>query len=110
MKQITIVGHLGKDATINKKKDKFSLMLNVAVSEKYEVNGNEVEQTDWFTCFKNFKSPPESLTKHLKKGIKILIQGKPTFSISKTESEVYQNLNINIQHFDILTFPETSQN
>lgn len=110
MKQLTIVGYLGKDAEILKKDDKISVLFSVAVMEKYEKDGQEHENTDWFSCFKNFKKEPESLMPYLKKGIKVFIQGKPNFGISNSGNGIYINNTINVQKFDILTFPETSQN
>ena len=58
MKQISIIGHLGKDATTSQQKDYFLINFNVAVSNKFtNKEGVEITETDWFLCtFRRKKS------------------------------------------------------
>jgi single-strand DNA-binding protein len=57
MKQLSIIGHIGQDATIKEVNGNHFVDFSVAVNERYKKNdGTEVESTQWFSCStKNLK-------------------------------------------------------
>jgi single-strand DNA-binding protein len=105
MKQIQIIGHLGKDAQVQTVKKGYTVQINVAVTDAYKNEKDEkVENTDWFTCFKFFRNDPKEFVQYLKKGTKIFVQGKPSFAISNTAKGVFHNLTINVDLLKIVSF------
>ena len=99
MQQITIIGNLGSDAEF--KAENKMMKLNVAVSEKYMKDGQQVNNTTWYSCakFEQDATPPRVLD-YLKKGAKVLIQGKP--SIVEVNGKAY--MNIRVVRVDIVAF------
>ena len=105
MKQIQIIGNVGEKPTLQKLNDNiFSLKFSVAVSNSYkDKEGKEVEETDWFTCFRYFKTEPIELMKFFKKGLKVFVQGKPSFSVTNGKNVVYVNKTIQVSILEVLT-------
>jgi single-strand DNA-binding protein len=99
MQQITIIGNLGSDAEF--KAENKMLKLNVAVSEKYIKDGQQVNNTTWYSCakFQTDATPPKILD-YLKKGAKVLVQGKP--SIVEVNGKAY--MNVRVERFEIVAF------
>lgn len=99
MQQITIIGNLGSDAEF--KAENKMLKINVAVSEKYTKDGQQVNNTTWYSCakFQQDATPPRVLD-FLKKGAKVLIQGKP--SIVEVNGKAY--MNVRAERVDIVAF------
>lgn len=103
MKQITISGYLGNDAVTEQKENYVVVKLNVATSEKKKNATGEVEtKTDWFTCYQTYNQIPKNL-EYLKKGQKVLLNGRVSFNKSISESGVvYFNKNIRVDLLEIL--------
>lgn len=74
MKQIQIIGNLGRDAKlISSNGDEF-ISFSVAVNDDYtNMNGDRVERTDWFSVTTRKKN----ILQYLTKGTKVFIQGAP---------------------------------
>jgi single-strand DNA-binding protein len=72
MKQMTIVGNIGRDASIKEINGNRMVEFTVAVNEKYKKSdGTQVETTDWIgVLYHN-----EKIAQHLKSGMKVLVQG-----------------------------------
>ena len=89
MKQIQLIGHIGKDAELKKAgDDNFFTVFNVAVSEK--VKGEDV--TTWFEIIKSGKN--ENLLSMLVKGAKVFVQGNLTPRQTEVNGKTYLNLNV----------------
>jgi single-strand DNA-binding protein len=78
MKQLTIIGNLGFDAVIKEYNGQKFIEFSVAVNERYKkADGTQVETTDWINCtYRNLGLAP-----YLKKGDKILVQGKMSVNV-----------------------------
>lgn len=81
MQQITIIGHLGKDAIIKSTNGNELLVFNVCVSESYKnANGEDVDKSTWYSCI----SKKTGLAQYLKKGGQVMVQGE-------LRAKTYQN-------------------
>lgn len=100
MKNLSIIGNLGADATAKKNaNDTYTINFNVAVSEKYkDANGVEVSNTDWISVFLRRKNAGKIMD-YLKKGNQIYVTGKPNFVLSEYNGE--KRMSINISNADI---------
>ena len=107
MKNLSITGHLGKDAEIveTKNKDYFTVMFSIAHTEKYTNKENEeVEKTDWFTCFKRYKKDPKKVLEILKKGVKVFVDGKPSFGLNTSQGGgVFVSVTLDVNNLDFMT-------
>jgi len=74
MKQLTIIGNLGRDAEIKEWDGKRYTSFSIAYSERFKKDGVTTEKTEWYSII----SPREQLAQYLKSGSKVLVQGKPT--------------------------------
>lgn len=79
MLQLTIVGHIGQNATINDVNGKKAINFTVAHSENFtNKQGVKETKTTWIKCvlWKN-SSDPAAIAPFLKQGTQVLLQGKP---------------------------------
>ncbi len=88
MNQITLMGHLGKDAWINEKGDNLSFTLATKESWK-DKNGDWQSRTDWHFC--KLFSKNDSLLERLKSGKRVLITGKQRNNFNQSEEGEIQN-------------------
>lgn len=98
MKQITIIGNIGTDATYKKSKNGYLLNFNVAVNSKVK----EEEKTDWFSCARIYKEKPETILQYLKKGQRVCIIGDISFNQSMNNGAIYFNKNVYASELKIL--------
>lgn len=71
----TVIGHLGKDCTVNVVNGKNVINFNVAHSEKYKSQeGNMVEKTTWFQCA--YWTDKTGIAPYLKKGTMVYVEGQ----------------------------------
>ncbi|GAB2798620.1 hypothetical protein GCM10027275_50230 [Rhabdobacter roseus] len=72
MKQIQIIGHLGRDARKHNTNGREFLAFTVAVTEKWkDAAGQKQERTDWFSVI----SQQLTLAPYLAKGTQVYVQG-----------------------------------
>lgn len=86
MLQLTLVGHIGQNATINDVNGKKAINFTVAHSENFtNKQGVKETKTTWVKCvlWKN-SNDPAAIAPFLKQGTQVLVQGKP-------EVEAYVN-------------------
>lgn len=84
MLTLTLVGHLGKDATINETAGKKVINFSVAHSEKYkDGNGTPVTKTTWVECAKWGDST--AIAAYLKKGTQVAVLGRPEVQLYKKQ-------------------------
>lgn len=98
MQRIIITGHLGQDAEIREVGSTDVTTFSVGVSERWkDKNGDKQERTDWFNCEK--WGAGEVFTSFLKKGTKVLVEGKMTSN--EHEGKTYWKLRA--QNIEFLT-------
>ena len=73
MKQLTVIGYLGRDAKLQESNGKKVLNFSVAHTEKFKKqDGVVVEKTTWVDCSLWNK---ENLANYLKQGTQVMVQG-----------------------------------
>jgi single-strand DNA-binding protein len=97
MKQLTIIGNLGFDAVIKEYNGQKFIEFSVAVNERYKkADGTQVETTDWINCtYRQLGLAP-----YLKKGDKILVQGKMSVNVYQGKDKTHR-AGINLNAFNI---------
>jgi single-strand DNA-binding protein len=76
MLELTLVGHVGKDATINDTNGRKVINFSVAHTEKYkDAHGTPVSKTIWVECAK--WGEHTGIASYLKKGTLVAITGRP---------------------------------
>lgn len=106
MLRIQTTGNLGKDAIVNDVNGVKAINFSVASTERYkDANGNVKDVTTWLECTIWRKSA--EIAKHLKKGTKVLIEGKPEakyFASEKQEgTSINAFLHINVSNLEFLS-------
>jgi single-strand DNA-binding protein len=104
MKQLSIIGHIGQDATIKEVNGNHFVDFSVAVNERYKKNdGTEVESTQWFSCStKNLK-----LAEFLKKGTQVMAQGSFNVNLYQDKNRQYQTgINLHASLIQLLSAPK----
>jgi len=75
MLKLLVIGHLGKDATVNQVNGKNVVNFTVAHSEKYkDAQGVQVEKTNWVDCA---YWTDRAVAPYLKKGTQVYAEGIP---------------------------------
>ncbi len=83
MIKLQIIGHLGRDCTVNEVNGKNVINFNVAHSEKFkDGQGNLVEKTTWVSC--SYWTDRTAIAPYLMKGQLVFAEGAP-------EAEAYTN-------------------
>ena len=76
MIKLQVIGHLGKDSTVNTVNGKSVINFSVAHSEKYkDAQGNQVEKTIWVECA--YWTDRTAVAPYLKKGTQVYAEGQP---------------------------------
>jgi single-strand DNA-binding protein len=89
MNKAIIIGNVGKDPEIKKFDNGQVANLTIATTEKYSKNGEKVEVTEWHNIVATGKLS-EIIERWVKKGDKILIEGKiRTRSYEKNNEKRY---------------------
>lgn len=109
MNRVTLIGRLGQDPETQDTKTggiitKFSLATDDSYRDK---DGNKVEQTDWHNIVA-FGKQAEVLSKYLKKGDMLAIEGKVKYSSYEKDGIKMYYTNINLERFTFL--PSSGEN
>lgn len=108
MKQIQIIGNIGRDATLHSNNGNEFVRFSVAVSEKFKTgNGETKENTDWFSVFLTQKS----LLPHLKKGTSVFVQGKLGVQVRRNEQTgaYFADFTVNAEKVQLLSSGNNGQ-
>lgn len=108
MKQIQIIGNIGRDASLYSGNGNEFVSFSVGVSERWkDNNGQPVERTDWFSVITKQKA----LLPHLKKGGKVFVQGKLTAKPYRHEQsgQYTVDMSINASGIELLSAANNGQ-
>ena len=73
MVKLEVIGHIGKDATVNEYNGKKVINFSVAHSEKYkDASGNVVNKSVWVDCAYWVEST--AVAQYLKKGTQVYVE------------------------------------
>ena len=99
MIKLQVIGHLGKDCTVNEVNGKNVINFNVAHSEKFkDAQGNQVEKTIWVSC--SYWTDRTAIAPYLKKGQLVFAEGSPEAE-AYTSKEGQQAANLRLRVFSI---------
>ncbi len=99
MKQIQIIGHLGRDAKKVSGNGSEFLSFSVGVSEKWKnANGEVQERTDWFSV----TTKQVNIQQWLVKGMQVFVQGS-------LKTSIYRNETTSMNHVDLAVNATTIQ-
>ncbi len=91
--QISVIGRIGKGMEVTHTKNgKVIGKFSVAVTEKWNQNGEKMEKTEWFNC-QMFGDRCEKLAQYVRKGDMIHVTGK--MSSNEYNEKTYWNLSVN---------------
>ena len=76
MNKIFLIGNLGKDPKVHKTEEKQVAFLSVATNENWIKNGEKQQHTDWHDVVIFREQDISFVSKYLKKGDQVLIEGK----------------------------------
>ena len=109
MNRLFILGNLGNDPEIRKFESNSSVAnLSVAVTETTkDANGNRVKTTEWFRCV-CFNSLALFVEKHVKKGSKVLIEGRIRTRSYKDKNGIEKSISeVLVDRLELLTWTES---
>ena len=111
MQKTTIIGHIGKDATVNDLGTNQVINFSVAVSESYtnKTTNEKVTKTTWYECAKWGNNT--AVAQYLKKGTQVYVEGTPTARAWQNEQgQVIPVLGITVFDLKLLSSGKTEDN
>lgn len=79
MQQIQLIGNLGEDCRIVDYNGSRFASFRIACTERLRRSGDDQEITTWYTC--NLNRPDAGIIPYLKKGVRVFVQGLPSYSL-----------------------------
>ena len=99
MIKLQVIGHLGRDCTVNEVNGKNVINFNVAHSERFkDAQGNQVEKTIWVSC--SYWTDRTAVAPYLKKGQLVYAEGTPEAE-SYTNKEGQQAATLRLRVFSV---------
>ena len=84
MIKLQVIGHLGKDAVVNKVNEKTVINFTVAHSERYkDAQGNQKDKVIWVECA--HWTDRTAIAPYLKKGTQVYVEGIPEIRTYTTQ-------------------------
>jgi len=102
MVKLEVIGHIGKDATVNEYNGKKVINFSVAHSEKYkDASGNVVNKSVWVDCAYWVEST--AVAQYLKKGTQVYVEGQPEARAWTSQTgQVAANLQCRVRKVELL--------
>ena len=102
MLKLLVIGHLGKDATVNQVNGKNVINFTVAHSEKYkDAQGVQVDRTTWVDCA--YWSDRTAIAPYLKKGSQVYVEGTPDVrSYTTNDGRVGATLTLRVLNIQLI--------
>lgn len=109
MIRIDIIGHLGKDATVNQVNGRTVINFSVAHTEKWkDQSGNEQQKTIWAEC--GYWTDKTAIAPYLTKGTQVFVTGKPEARAWTTnDGKAGASLNITVGQVQLLGGGQSQQ-
>lgn len=87
MQKLSVIGNLGNDAELRAREDgsKFVTFKVADTSKWTDLKGIVHESTQWISCVLNGDSG--KLLQYLKKGVKVYVDGRPSYRVYSSEKE-----------------------
>ncbi len=118
MIKLQVIGHLGKDATVNQVNSKSVINFNIAHTEKYTSNGEKKEKTIWVNCA--YWTDKTAIAPYLKKGTQVYVEGQPDIRTYESNGQHGASLELRVISVQLLgskpegssapSWPVTEQN
>lgn len=107
MRQLLVIGFLGKDAVVAQHNGKNIINFSIADSEKFKnAEGVEITKTTWIECA-IWKNPGDSIAiaNYLKKGTQVMVQGTPDVSTytHRETNQVHAKLSMRVSNTQLLS-------
>lgn len=107
MNRTTVIGNLGADAEVRHlESGQAAISFSVGTTERWtDKQGNKQERTDWTRCTIWKPADKTSIAQYLKKGTKVLVEGKATARgwIHQTTGEVNAQIELNVSNIELLS-------
>ena len=102
MIKLQVIGHLGRDCTLNEVNGKNVINFNVAHSERFkDAQGTQVERTTWVSC--SYWTDRTGVAPYLKKGQLIFTEGTPEVEMyTNKEGQQAANLRLRVTSIQLL--------
>lgn len=100
MQYLSVLGNLGADAIVRDSNGKKFVSFKIADTQKFTDNkGVEHQRTTWVSCA--WSSDGGRLLPYLKKGVKVFVQGRPSYRVYSSEKERMMVAGVEMQVFSI---------
>lgn len=98
----TICGNLGADAEVKVKDGRQFVTFRVADTRRYQMNGQEVEETQWFSCI--MSGDGGELIKYLVKGQQVLVVGNASTRVVSSPKlrRMIAGVDINVRSIELI--------
>lgn len=102
MIKLQIIGHIGKDATVNNVNGKNVINFHVAHSEKYkDASGTEINKTTWVDCA--YWADRTAVAQYLKSGTQVFVEGQPDIRQCKANDGTNRaNITLRVNNIQLL--------
>lgn len=103
MLKISVIGHVGQDASIKTFGNANYIAFSAAHSDKYkDKNGVEHETTQWVSCLKRIGENSQ-LAVYIKKGTKVYVEGRLSAKVFDKSGTAEVGLNCDVSHLELLS-------
>lgn len=109
MIKLQVIGHLGRDASINYNQSRAVINFTVAHTEKYKnAQGVQSEKTTWVTC--SYWTDKTTIAEYLKKGTLVFVEGQPDVKMwENNQGNSRADLTLRVQLVQLLSSKKDSQ-
>lgn len=103
----TICGHLGAAAEVKVQDGRTFTTFRVAVSRRFQRDGQDTEETQWFSCI--LSGDGGELTKYLVKGQQVMVVGNASTRIYSSPKlrRMVASVDINVRDIELIGRPTT---
>ncbi len=111
MKQITIIGNIGRDAERREVNGQIAISFSVAVNSGYkDSNGNKVDKVDWYRCtYWPQTEKAARMQEYFLSGTRIFVQGIPSVSTYQDkQGKTAVSQDVRVDKFELLSKRETA--
>lgn len=101
---LSLIGHLGQDATTRQVNENVAISFSVASTKKYtDKNGEQKQETTWTNCTVWRKADQTKIAQYLKKGTQVYVEGEPSArSWTNSNNEAQASLDCKVEKIELL--------